>query len=89
MGKMVNGKSFVSTTSKTSKNKIVIGQTGVPLIQRPQRVTVLGDLPDNIRLPTDPEEQKVSPLNKWQQAQQQSMMPGAIESIVDETDEDS
>ena len=54
-------KSFVSTTSK--REKITMSDSGMPIIKRPQRVTILGDVPDEIKLPT--EEDNISPYNKW------------------------
>jgi hypothetical protein len=53
-------KSFISSNSKVSKReKITISETGMPLINRPQRVTILGDLPVEIKLPTEQEQSKI------------------------------
>ena len=40
-----------------------MSDSGMPIIKRPQRVTILGDVPDEIKLPT--EENNISPYNKW------------------------
>ena len=40
-----------------------MSDSGMPIIKRPTRMTILGDVPDEIKLPT--EENNTSPYNKW------------------------
>lgn len=76
-----------NVTNVTMKKKITVDETGIPVISKPMKVTIMGDVPEDMKLHTDEHQPSFIFQNKWQEAQRAHSPFGV--PVVNESEEDS
>ena len=69
MGRSVLAKDRQPPTNNKSSKMQINQQTRMPIIAKPTRITILGDVPKDIKLPTDEPKKNTTTIgNIWQRA---------------------